>query len=70
MKKRNEVCDGPSFPTSISAAWTNPRKKWLSAIEKRLDYENRYAGHFHVEWNLDRVRILFEDFLELDPAYE
>jgi 3-oxoacid CoA-transferase subunit A len=45
-------------------------EKWLSAIEKRLDYERWYAGHFHVEWNPDRVRILFQEFLELDPAYD
>jgi 3-oxoacid CoA-transferase subunit A len=41
-------------------------EKWLDTIEKRLYYERWYAGHFHVDWSLDRIRILFEDFLELD----
>ena len=41
-------------------------EKWLDTIEKQLHYERWYAGHFHVDWNMDRVKILFEDFLELD----
>lgn len=45
-------------------------EKWLDTIENRLNYENWYAGHFHVDWNLDRVRILYEDFLELETEYD
>ena len=43
-------------------------EKWLDAIESRLNYENWYAGHYHLDWCLDRVRILYEDFLELETA--
>jgi len=35
-----------------------------------LLYENWYAGHFHLDWSLDRVRILYEDFLELETIYD
>jgi len=41
-------------------------EKWLDTIENRLHYENWYAGHFHVDWNMDKVQILYEDFLELE----
>ena len=45
-------------------------ERWLDTIEDRLNYENWYAGHFHVDWNLDKVRILYEDFLELEAEYD
>jgi hypothetical protein len=35
-------------------------------LRKQLDYERWYVGHFHVDWNMERVQILFEEFPELD----
>lgn len=43
---------------------------WLEKIECRLAYERWYAGHFHVNWNLDSVQILFEGYLELGGVFE
>lgn len=43
--------------------WSTER--WLERIEKKLNYERWYAGHFHVtEWR-GRLCILFEDYEEL-----
>ncbi|MFY9175006.1 MAG: metallophosphoesterase [Peptococcia bacterium] len=45
-------------------------EKWLETIANRLSYENWYAGHYHVDWSMDRVRILYEDFLELEGEFD
>ena len=34
-------------------------------IEDRLTYNHWYAGHFHCEKTIDRLRILFHDFIEM-----
>lgn len=40
-------------------------EQWLDGIEKKLDYQRWYAGHFHItEWQ-GRLCILFEDYEEL-----
>lgn len=43
----------------------NSTEKWLQSIEDRLTYTVWYAGHFHVADTIDRIHILFEDYLEL-----
>lgn len=43
----------------------NSTEKWLQSIEERLTYTAWYAGHFHVTDTIDRIHILFEDYLEL-----
>lgn len=40
-------------------------EEWLDTIEQKLDYDEWYCGHYHVDMNKGKVRILFEDFLEL-----
>ena len=40
----------------------NSTEDWLEQIEKKLDYSKWYAGHFHVSWQCDRIRILYEDY--------
>ncbi|MBQ4284611.1 MAG: metallophosphoesterase [Lachnospira sp.] len=40
-------------------------EKWLDRIEKRLDYDRWYAGHYHVESQEGPIRIMFEEFDEL-----
>lgn len=47
----------------------NSTEKWLDEIERKLDYDRWYAGHFHVTWNLDKIQIIYEDFLELDSEW-
>ena len=41
-------------------------EKWLQQIMDNLDFEKWYAGHYHVESEEDGVRIMFEDYEELD----
>jgi len=38
---------------------------WLDSIEERLSYKKWLCGHFHTSKVIDRIRFLFEDFIEL-----
>jgi len=38
---------------------------WLDSIEDRLSYKKWLCGHFHCSKIIDRVRFMFEDFIEL-----
>ncbi len=40
-------------------------EEWLDTLERNLTYEQWYCGHYHVDLNLDKVQILFNEFLEL-----
>lgn len=40
-------------------------EEWLDSIEKRLNYQRWFCGHYHCECSMGRVRILYEDFEEL-----
>ena len=33
-------------------------EEWLDAIENRLDYKRWYCGHYHIEKQVDRIRML------------
>lgn len=44
----------------------NSTEEWLDTIERRLRYSRWYAGHFHVDCQEGPVRIVQNDFLELD----
>lgn len=44
----------------------NSTEEWLETIERRLTYERWYAGHYHVTCDMGTVRILFEDYEELE----
>lgn len=37
-------------------------EEWLGEIEKKLKYERWYAGHYHTEKVIDKLRIMFNDF--------
>jgi len=40
-------------------------EKWLDAIEDRLDYCRWYCGHYHTDKTIDKLRFVYNDFLEL-----
>lgn len=54
------------LPTIDQATVDNSTEAWLDTIERRLDYDAWYAGHFHVTESMDRVRLLYEDYEELE----
>lgn len=37
---------------------------WLDRIEDNLTYKKWYAGHYHVDKTVDKIRLLFNDILE------
>ena len=46
-------------------------EQWLDTIENKLNYKKWYAGHFHGEKIIDKLKIMFEDYadLEIDLKY-
>lgn len=40
-------------------------ERWLQRIAEKLDFENWYAGHYHVEAEEGPIRIMFNDYEEL-----
>lgn len=38
---------------------------WLDSIEDRLRYNRWYCGHYHTDKAIDKMRFMFDDFLEL-----
>ena len=40
-------------------------EEWLGKIEERLTYDKWFCGHYHTSKPIDKLRFMFEDFLEL-----
>ena len=40
-------------------------ERWLDTIEDRLDYKRWHCGHFHTDKVIDKIRFLYNDFIEL-----
>ena len=43
----------------------NRTEEWLDTVEERLTYSRWYCGHYHTNNAIDKMRFLFEDFLEV-----
>ena len=54
------------LPTVYQKMVDNSTEEWLEEIAQKLDYQGWFAGHFHITWSLDRIQILYEDYMELD----
>ena len=54
------------LPTMDQKMVHNSTEEWLEEIAQKLDYQGWFAGHFHITWSLDRIQILYEDYMELD----
>ncbi len=39
-------------------------EKWLDSIEERLTYKHWFCGHYHVRKRVDRLQILYENYVE------
>ena len=37
-------------------------EKWLGKIEEKLNYERWYFGHYHIEKEVDKIRIMHNDY--------
>jgi len=44
----------------------NSTEEWLDTMEERLTYSRWYCGHYHTNKTIDKMRFLFEDFLEIE----
>lgn len=76
MNWKVDVILSHTVPIKAEPTWAfKPRKepitvdksteKWLQTIYDRLDFKEWYAGHYHVETETMRIRIMFEDFDEI-----
>ena len=45
-------------------------EEWLGHIESQLHYSGWFCGHYHTDKTIDRIRFMFEDFVELEACYE
>jgi len=54
------------LPGINQSAVDHSTEEWLDTIERRLRYSRWYAGHYHVDSQEGPVRIVQDDFLELD----
>lgn len=54
------------LPTIDQSTVDRSTEEWLDGIERKLDYDTWYAGHFHVTESIGRVRLLYEDYEELE----
>ena len=41
-------------------------EEWLDGIEKRLTYEKWFCGHYHIDDQEGPIRIVQDEFIELD----
>ena len=41
-------------------------EEWLGKIEQKLDYKRWFCGHFHIEKEVEKVRFLFDDIIEVN----
>ena len=67
----SHTCPMKYIPTEVflpgidQSSVDNSTEIWLNNIETRLYYNRWYCGHYHTDKVVDKVRFLFEDFLEL-----
>jgi len=40
-------------------------EQWLDSIEDRLQYNRWYCGHYHTDKTVDKLRFMFNDFIEM-----
>jgi len=44
-------------------------EKWLDTIEDKLTYDLWYCGHYHTNKSIDKMRFLYDTYLNLDDKY-
>ena len=68
----SHTCPLKYIPTEVflqgvdQSAVDNSTEKWLHNLESRLYYDRWYCGHYHTNKTIDKMKFLFEDFLELN----
>lgn len=67
----SHTCPQRYVPREAFMAVSDPEEidtsteEWLDRLEDRLEYRRWYAGHFHVDKSVDKMRFLFDEFEEL-----
>lgn len=54
------------IPGRNHAAGDCTTEEWLDSIERRLSYSFWYCGHYHVDSQEGPVRVMYQDFVELE----
>ncbi len=45
-------------------------EEWLASIEKKLKYMKWFAGHYHVNKQIDRMHLLYDEIHPFSPAMQ
>lgn len=67
----SHTCPVQYEPIEVFLSMIDQRKvdksteEWLGKIEERLTYDKWFCGHYHTSKSIDKLRFMFEDFLEL-----
>ena len=70
----SHTCPSKYVPTEVflpgvdQSGVDNSTEIWLNGIEDKLTYSRWYCGHWHTEKTIDKLRFMFNDFIELHPA--
>lgn len=68
----SHTCPIQYEPIEVFLAMIDQRKvdksteEWLGKIEESLTYDKWFCGHYHTSKSIDKLRFMFEDFLELE----
>lgn len=68
----SHTCPAQYEPIEVFLPMIDQRKvdksteEWLGKIEERLTYDKWFCGHYHTSKSIDKLRFMFEDFLELE----
>lgn len=56
------------LPTLDQSTVDKSTEEWLQTIYNRTEFEQWFAGHYHVECESECVRIMYEDYDEICVA--
>ena len=66
----SHTCPMKYIPREMFLSFIDPSsvdsttEEWLDKIEGKLTYSRWYCGHYHTDKTIDKLRFLFEDFIE------
>ena len=45
-------------------------EEWLDIIERKLNYQQWFCGHYHLDWSIGKIQVVYEDFIPLNEEWD